>query len=72
MKTYTVEYREYWSGEVKKISLPARNKEDAYIKATFGLIPEKEGSVPYSSWVYSVTYNNGNEKFFTNHEGNAY
>lgn len=65
MKAYTVKYRldGKWS-EPKSISFLAKNKFDAYDKATFELIPEKDGRMPYSSWVYSVTYNNGNEHVF--------
>lgn len=73
MKAYTVKYLLNGTfDEVKSISFLAKNKIDAYDKATFELIPEKEGRVPYSSWVYSVTYNNGNYHLFNTCDGLAY
>ena len=41
-------------------------------EAMYEAIPKKEGEMPYSAWVVSVTYNNGNCKFFNTSEGNAY
>ena len=72
MKAYTVEYRLYGSSEVNKVSLLARNKYDAYDKAVYEVIPEKEKEYPYSAWVASVTYQNGNYKTFNTFEGNPY
>ena len=72
MKAYTVEYRTYSADKVKDVQVIAANKYDAYDKATYEIIPEIEGYVPYSSWVASVTYNNGNYRRFNNFEGNAY
>lgn len=72
MKAYYVNYRMYGTGEVKGIQIPARNKEEAYDVATYEKIPEIEGTIPYSSWVESVTYNNGNVKYFNTCEGLAY
>lgn len=71
MKAYTVEYRIIGS-EVKRISFLAKNKFDAYDKAVYELIPQKEGETPYSAWVYSVTYQNGNYRRFNTFEGNPY
>lgn len=67
---YTVEYRLNGSySEVKRVSLPAKNKWDAYDKAVFELIPTIEGTTPYSAWVYSKTYQNGKEQIFNTFEG---
>lgn len=71
MKAYTVQYRMIGS-DVKQISFLAKNRFDAYDKATYELIPEKEGEYPYSVWVSSVTYQNGNYKTFNTFEGNPY
>lgn len=72
MKAYTVEYKMHSADKVREISLLARTKEDAWDRATFEDIPAKEGSCPYSSWVYSVTYQNGNYHRFNTFEGNPY
>lgn len=71
MKAYTVEYR-IIGNEVKRISFLAKNKVTAYDKAVYELIPQKEGEMPYSAWVYSVTYQNGNYRRFNTFEGNPY
>ena len=71
MKAYTVEYR-IIGNEVKRISFLANNKFDAYDKAVYELIPQKEGETPYSAWVSSVTYQNGNCRYFNTFEGNPY
>lgn len=71
-QVYTVEYKMLDADKVKQISVIASNKADAWDVATYELIPEKEGEMPYSSWVYSVTYQNGNYKRFNNFEGNPY
>ena len=71
MKAYTVEYRIIGS-VVKRISFLAKNKFDAYDKAVYELIPQEEGEMPYSAWVYSVTYQNGNYKRFNTFEGKPY
>lgn len=70
MNAYTVAYKT-WEGE-KQISLLAKNKADAYDKAFYEEIPKVEGELPYSAWVVSVTYNNGNYRRFNTSEGNAY
>lgn len=71
--TYYVMYRMYgiWS-DAKGICVAARSKAEAYDKAVYELIPEKEGTYPYSAWVESVTYSNGNYRVFNTSEGNAY
>ena len=72
MKTYFVEYKMYNADRIHGIQTPAENKIDAYEKAVYTLIPEKEGGIPYSAWVHSVTYNNGNYREFNTFEGNPY
>lgn len=71
-RAYSVEYRLHQGGEVKRISFLAANAADAYDKAVYEQIPEKEGEHPYSAWVVSVTYQNGSYKLFNNFEGKPY
>lgn len=71
MNAYTVAYR-ILGEEEKSISFLAKNKADAYDKAVFEEIPKIEGEIPYSAWVVSVTYNNGNYRRFNTFEGNPY
>lgn len=73
MKAYYVKYKMngVWDEE-KGIDLLAKNAADAYDKAFYEAIPAKEGRLPYSAWVYSVTYNNGNCHYFNTIEGLAY
>lgn len=54
------------------MQVAASSKADAYDKAVYELIPAAEGELPYSAWVVSVTYNNGNYKTFNTFEGNPY
>lgn len=70
--TYHVKYRLYQSSEEQGIDVVAVNKFGAYYLATYEIIPDKEGHVPYSSWVSSVTYSNGRCHYFNTSEGNAY
>lgn len=70
--TYTVEYKMHMADEIKRVAVIASNKQDAWDKATYEAIPENEGTVPYSSWVSSVTYKNGNFRTFNTFEGNPY
>ena len=72
MKAYYVRYRMYDADEVKGIGVLASNKADAYDKAVYEAIPKNNGSLPYSAWVYSVTYRNGKHVKFNTHEGNPY
>lgn len=72
MSAYYIKYRANASSEEKGIAVAARNKEEAYDKATYEEIPKVEGEIPYSAWVYSVTYNNGKCHRFNTSEGNAY
>ena len=65
--TYTVEY--VCGVHNRKIDVIAGNKWDAYMKAVYEAIPEREGELPYSAWVDSVTYQNGNCKHFNTFEG---
>ena len=69
---YYVKYRDYQTGTEKGIDVLASSKADAYDKAVYEAIPAREGSCPYSAWVSSVTYNNGNYKRFNTSEGNPY
>ena len=62
----------YQYGEECGIAVLANNKEDAYDKAVYERIPNREGRLPYSAWVVSVTYSNGNYKKFNTHEGKPY
>ena len=65
MKAYSVHY--YLNGiyeQERYIIALASNKDEAYVKAVFDLIPEKEGRQPYAAWVDNVTYNNGNVHYF--------
>ena len=72
MKQYTIEFKMHRADEVKKIVTLAKNKTDAYLQATFFDIPYHYGCVPYSSWVYAVTHNNGNHQVFNTFEGKPY
>lgn len=69
---YTVEYKMHEAADVKSVSFLAQNKEDAYFTALYAMIPNIEKRLPYSAWVSSVTYNNGNYKIFNNFEGKPY
>jgi hypothetical protein len=62
----------FTAGAVESIQVQASNTYAAYEKAFYEVIPEKEGSLPYSAWVSSVMYNNGNAKLFNNFEGKPY
>lgn len=72
MKAYYVKYKLDRFGEVKGIGLLAKSKTDAYDKAVYEKIPEANGRMPYSAWVYSVTYNNGRYHVFNTFEGKPY
>lgn len=72
MKAYYVSYKMTESGEVRGIEIHASSKAEAWDLATYEVIPAKEGSVPYSAWVSSVTYNNGNYHQFNTCEGLPY
>lgn len=72
MKTYHVRYRLFQWSEEEGIDVLANNKEEAYDKAVYETIYDKEEWLPYSAWVESVTYNNGNYRTFNTSEGNAY
>lgn len=66
---YTVRYK---TSKESYICVVAGSKAEAYEIAFYEAIPEKEGELPFSAWVESVTYQNGNQKFFNTSEGNAY
>ena len=69
MKTYHVEYLLYANDNARGIDVLAKSKEDAYRKAVYEDIPNKEKESPYSAWVSSVTYNNGNYRTFNTFSG---
>lgn len=72
-KVYHIKYKMHFSDEVHGIDVLAQNKEDAWDQATYGDIPYRHnGEIPYSAWVYSVTYNNGNHRLFNTCEGLPY
>jgi hypothetical protein len=65
MKAYTVHYKLDFEPEVKSVSFLAKNKKDALEKAQNEIIPDMEkDAFLIESWVYSVTYQNGNQKIF--------
>lgn len=71
--TYHVEYLINGTyEEPRSIDVIASSKPDAYDKAVYEIIPEKEGRIPFSAWVASVTYANGNSKEFRTFCGNPY
>ena len=70
-KAYTIEYREHSAGKVQSVSILAKNKMEAYDKFC-DEIEKVLGSYPYSAWVSSVTYQNGNYRVFNNFEGKPY
>lgn len=72
MKTYHIKYKMFDFSETCEIDSMAENRLDAYDTAVYVLIPEKEGAMPYSAWVHSVTYNNGNYREFNTFEGKPY
>lgn len=71
-KAYTVAYKLYSADTIRYISLLAYDKADAWDKAFYEEIPKATGDYPYSAWVESVTYQNGNERRFNTHEGKPY
>lgn len=72
MRAYYVKYKTTIGSDVKGIGFLADNKFDAYDKAVYEEIPKVEGELPYSAWVSSVTYQNGNVRYFNTSEGNPY
>lgn len=72
MKSFYVEYKTHSAAHPLGIAIPANNKAEAYDKAVYEAIPAKEGTIPFSAWVASVTYNNGNYHRFDTFEGLPY
>lgn len=68
---YTVAYNLFGQRK-EKVDVIAQNKAEAYDIAVFEIIPKEEGRLPYSAWVESVTYQNGNTRTFNTFEGNPY
>lgn len=62
---YYIAFRMYWYSKQEGIAVPASNKVEAYQKAVYELIPMLKGSQPFSARVSSVTYQNGNVKYFS-------
>lgn len=69
---YYVEYTLTNYETPRGVQVCASNKREAWQKATFEEIPNKEGQQPFSSWVSSVTYQNGNYKRFNTFSGKPY
>lgn len=72
MKAYWAEFKMHRADKVHGIDVLARDKASAYDKAVNEAIPEKYGEHPYSAWVVSVTYQNGNRRQFDTMEGKPY
>lgn len=71
--TYYIEYMlDGIYSEVKGIMVASTSKADAYDQAVYEAIPAKEGKHPWSAWVHSVTYQNGNYRTFNTFSGNPY
>lgn len=72
MRTYSISYKMNEFDEIKRIRVTADNKEDAYDTAVFDEIPAVENSYPYSAWVSTVYFKNGDCKDFNTCEGMPY
>lgn len=73
MKEYCVKYLINGTyEEPESIAVYAHNKAEAYDYAVYELIPDIEGKVPYSAWVYSVKYKSGRIQYFNTCDGLAY
>lgn len=72
MKAYYIKYKMHSADSVKGLQVLADSKRWAYMNAVYVDIFEREGSLPYSAWVVSVTYNNGNRREFNTFEGMPY
>lgn len=70
--TFWVEYKMHSADAVKGLCIGGRSKAEAYDRAVYEAIPNAEGQIPYSAWVASVTYQNGNYRTFNTFEGNPY
>ena len=71
MSVYCVKYN-LFGQKNDMVCVCAKNKAEAYDKAVYEEIPKIEGELPYSAWVASVTYQNGNYRAFNTFEGNPY
>ena len=69
---YRVCYKLYEFGETRHIDVIASSKAEAYDKAVYEEIMDREPFSPYSAWVASVTYQNGNHRRFNTFEGKPY
>ena len=72
MKTYCVEYKMHEAAQVKSVDIVAKSKAEAYDKFMYDVVMDIEPYTPYSAWVASVTYSNGNSVRFNTFEGNPY
>lgn len=71
-KVYSVRFNLYGQ-TVDRVDVLASSKEEAYIKAVYEAIPAlNDGELPYSAWVESVTFQNGNYRKFNTFEGKPY
>ena len=70
-RTYSVHYKMHSADDVKNVCIIASDKWDAYDRARWEVIPEKEGCEPYSAWVDNYTTQAGREVKIKNaFEGN--
>ena len=70
-RAYFVRYK-LFGQQQEGVDVLAASAPEAYDKAVYEIIPKIEGELPYSAWVSSVTYQNGNCKYFNNFEGKPY
>lgn len=70
--TYHVRYHLWQYSEERGVDVVASSAAEAYDLATYEKIPTVEGLVPYSAWVSSVTFQNGNVHYFNTCEGLPY
>ncbi len=61
MRKYKVCYQKESYSPEENIEIEARNKDDAWWKAVYEVL-EARGIHPYHTYVYSVTFNNGETK----------
>ena len=71
-RTYNIRYKLSECAPECVIRVESCNCPDAYDKAVFEAIPEAAGHCPYSAWVESVEFKNGQIKRFNTFEGQPY
>lgn len=72
MKLYEVAYKLYSADKVRHIRVYARNKAEAYDKATFEEIQKAEQEPPFSAWVERSISKDGQSRYFNTFEGKPY